>query len=257
MSFKKLLIILHLVFVMLSSSIAVASSLDEGKTAFDNGDYSAAVELLLPLAIDGNGYAQYRMGYMYAVGKGVQRSHKKKLEWYERAAKSGYVPAFSSTARAYQMLGGESSLSGPTQESEAYHKQAFKWYSKAADAGSSSGLHGLAQLYNGGYGVKRNHPQAIAYYTDAAMLGNTFSQFSLAMELAHDYRMSGNIIYLEQAYKWLKIHAFYDTEDADTYAKDSFSRAQRYKQYKNLTRNQVSRITQEAINCVVSNFKEC
>jgi TPR repeat protein len=258
MRLNKLLIPLAIAFPMLFvSGVVVASSLDEGKTALNNGDYATAVELLLPLSVQGNGDAQYQLGYMYATGKGVQRSQQKELEWYERAAESGYVAAFSATGRAYDALASESSINGPTQESEAYYKQAFKWYSKAADAGYASGFSGLASLYRGGHGVKRNKPLGIAYYTEAAKLGHLASQFILATILASDYQSSGNIVDLEQAYKWFKIHAFYDTENANTYSNDSYIRAKRYRVYKQLSQNQVYKITFEAIGCVESKFKNC
>jgi len=258
MRLNKLLITLAIVFpILFGSGVVVASSLDEGKAALNNGDYATAVELLLPLAMQGNGDAQYQLGYMYASGKGVKRSKQKKLEWYERAAESGYVSAFLATGRAYNHLAKESSINGPTPESDVYYKQAFKWYSKAGDAGYAAGLNGLAGLYRGGFGVKRNKHLSMAYYTDAAKLGDHYSQFTLATMLAYDYKNSGNILDLEQSYKWFKIHAFYDIEGNDTYTSDSFTRAQRYRVFKQLNQNQVYRITWEAIDCVESNFKNC
>jgi TPR repeat protein len=255
---KKLLVALTLALTILFGSVSVgASSLDKGIAALDNGDYSVAVELLLPLAIGGDAQAQYYMGFMYAVGKGVQRSDQKKLEWYERSAKSGYVLSFGKTGDSYYRLGVENSISGPTPESEIYYKQAFKWYFKAADKGHISGLNGLGRLYHSGRGVERSKALAMAYYTEAAALGDYFSQYTLADILQHDYRKSGNIVDLEQSYKWFKIWYFYHPEDDDTYASDSYNRALRYRVYKQLNQGQVYRITLEAIDCVKSNFKDC
>ena len=60
--------------VALTPVAAVSGPLEEGRGAFERGDYAAALRLLRPLAERGQAYAQDRLGAMYRDGHGVATS---------------------------------------------------------------------------------------------------------------------------------------------------------------------------------------
>ncbi len=59
------------IFVCLVLSTPVWAGFDDGLAAAKRGDYAAALREWLPLAEQGNAAAQYNVGLMYGLGKGV------------------------------------------------------------------------------------------------------------------------------------------------------------------------------------------
>jgi uncharacterized protein len=51
--------------------VAAAGPLEDGEAAYQKGDYTAALQILRPLAEQGNSTAQNNLGVMYADGHGV------------------------------------------------------------------------------------------------------------------------------------------------------------------------------------------
>jgi hypothetical protein len=68
---------------------ALASSLYEGVTAYNSGDYQKAFELWAPLALQGDHRAQYNLGMLYSNGKGVDQNEAEAIKWYQMAAEQG------------------------------------------------------------------------------------------------------------------------------------------------------------------------
>ena len=65
---------------------------EKSVTAFESGDYSAALRTLQPLAEDGYGPAQYYLGVAYANGFGLVADDHEATRWFLAAAEQG-VPA--------------------------------------------------------------------------------------------------------------------------------------------------------------------
>lgn len=82
-----------LMFV-LSLNTAMADSFEDGVMAFINGDGKKAYAIWKPLADNGNKEAQYRLGYMYQTGTGIQQDKKQALYWYDAAARNGHGKAY-------------------------------------------------------------------------------------------------------------------------------------------------------------------
>ncbi|MBW1849507.1 MAG: sel1 repeat family protein [Deltaproteobacteria bacterium] len=57
------------------------------------GDYQGALTDVEPLAQEGDPYAQYTLGVMFAKGHGVPHDYKKALKWCRLAAEQGLAPA--------------------------------------------------------------------------------------------------------------------------------------------------------------------
>lgn len=61
----------------------------EGRLAYERGDYATAVREWRPLAEQGNATAQYILGGMYANGQGVRKDEAEAVRWYRKAAEQG------------------------------------------------------------------------------------------------------------------------------------------------------------------------
>jgi hypothetical protein len=64
-----------------------------GMTAHEQGDYTAALEILKPLAEDGEQQAQFILGLMYENGQGVAKSNVEAARWFFTAATQGNIEA--------------------------------------------------------------------------------------------------------------------------------------------------------------------
>ncbi|TNE31061.1 MAG: sel1 repeat family protein [Alphaproteobacteria bacterium] len=94
-----------------------------GKEAFDQKNWSAAAQFLLPLAQEGDAGALLLFGKMYADGLGVPQDPGKAFDLFLRSAQKGNAEAMVSVAALYS--GG--------QGVEANKKAALEWFRKAAE----------------------------------------------------------------------------------------------------------------------------
>ena len=72
---------------------ASSAPFEDGQTAFDRGDYAAAIQILRPLAEHGDARAQYMMGLAYCEGRGVPQDYAEAVRWYREAARQGVARA--------------------------------------------------------------------------------------------------------------------------------------------------------------------
>jgi TPR repeat protein len=66
---------------------------DQAKIAYLANDYQRALAIVEPLAVTGEPWAQYTLGYMYYYGRGIAIDRQISKQWIERAALQGYAPA--------------------------------------------------------------------------------------------------------------------------------------------------------------------
>ena len=95
-------------------------------------DYTAAYNLLLPLAESGNDEAQYQLAALYRTGHGIDADYKQAFHWLLRSAEQGHPKAQYNLAKMYEKGWG----------TDSNNEQATIWYTKAADSG-----HILAQTW--------------------------------------------------------------------------------------------------------------
>lgn len=62
-----------------------ASSFEDGLQAYEAGDYKSAFKLWLPLAQGGDKDVQYRIGWMYAKGEGIEKDKQKAKYWIHKS----------------------------------------------------------------------------------------------------------------------------------------------------------------------------
>ena len=85
--------------------------------AYKKEDYARAMRMFLPPAIEGNAIAQYHIGEMYYLGRGVQDDNCLALLWLEKAARLGHPVA------AYLVADMQSTGDGIRSDKE----MAYRW----------------------------------------------------------------------------------------------------------------------------------
>lgn len=81
--------------------VAGAGPLEDGQAAYQKGDYAAALQILRPLAEQGNASAQTALGVIYEHGHGVPQDFVQATIWYSEAADQGDPDAQSDLGAMY------------------------------------------------------------------------------------------------------------------------------------------------------------
>lgn len=102
------------------------AEIETARDLMDAGDYSAAMQELLPAARSGNAEAEELIGVMYAMGLGVERDDIRAFDWYLRASMKGHAGAQSGVGWYYEVGRG---ISAPDLV------RAYMWYVLSAIGG--------------------------------------------------------------------------------------------------------------------------
>jgi len=138
-------------------------------------DYVEALKWYRKAAERGYFEAQFKLGEMYANGKGVAKDDVEALKWYRKAAQQRYATQFNHLGAMY--YDGEGA---PEDAAEA-----VEWYRKLTEQGS----HGreliqraqfqLGFIYSNGEGVAQDHVEAAKWYREVAEQGDAKAQYLL------------------------------------------------------------------------------
>jgi TPR repeat protein len=214
--------------------------LDRARQTLWRADYAMALELLKPLAEQGNADAQDELGGMYAAGWGVAQSYPEALEWFRKAAAQKNVAATLSLGSFYdngwgvekdpaQALKwyrtaaelGDAHAQGRAgyllaTATEPKYDEALAWFRKSAEQGHEPAIYWLGRLHEEGWGVTQDLAKAARLYGDAAVLGDPDAQYRLALL----YREGRGVPHDEtQARKWIVRSVMQGNQDAaDLYA---------------------------------------
>lgn len=162
-------ILLVTTILLLCSSVARADSLEEVVEAYNKGNYAQVLELLHPLAAMGIADAQYRLGFIYHMGKGVDQDYQKAAKWYYLAAEQGHAVAQNNLGWMFDVG------KGVAQD----YQEAVKWYRLAAEQGDAVAQNNLGWLYDEGKGVVQDYQEAAKWYRLAAEQGHAVAQNNL------------------------------------------------------------------------------
>lgn len=132
---------------------------------FETTDFRA----IKALAEQYDAQAQYRLGFKYYIGKGVQQNYIKAFEWYLKAANQGHFEAQNNLGELYEYG------KGVEQDSA----KAFIWYLKAAEQGDALAQSNVGTLYHRGHGVEKDYAKAIEWYLKSASQGNKGAERNL------------------------------------------------------------------------------
>lgn len=130
---------------------------NEGVAAYERGAYKTAFKEFLPLARNGDAFAQSYLGVMYQYGLGVAADLEKAVEWYGRAAENG-------DAMAQRIIG---DLYADGAMGKPDYAMAAKWYEFAAQNGDSEAQRKLGLLYLKGRGVATDRDAAAKWLHSA------------------------------------------------------------------------------------------
>jgi clan AA aspartic protease (TIGR02281 family) len=178
--------------VVLYASIAKAGALEDGEAAYSRHDYKTALQLLQPLAEQGNPVAQLRLGFMYADGEGVVQNYTTSMKWYHLAAEQGNADAENALAFVYvEGHGVQKSM-----------PEAARWFKKAAIHGNVNAQWWLGGLYFNGEGVGKDNDEGIKWTYIAANQGYDMAQISLGYRYAKGEGLPQDYVL---GYMWLNL----------------------------------------------------
>lgn len=150
----------------------------------------------------GEAEAQFKLGALYANGKGVKQDSHAAAKWLRKAARQEHLAA--QTLLGWCYAGGNG-----VSENAA---EAVEWYGKAAEQGDTDAMCSLADLLiEGRPGVERNVRSALVWYEKAANLGHPKAQYQLGKLLADGQLVAQND---EAAFQWLTLAIMSDSEAA-------------------------------------------
>ena len=144
--------------VALAAAFASADPLDDATAALERKDYVAAVELLRPLAEQGNTFAQVNLAFLTFEGDGVDASAEEAAKWYRRAAEQGDENAQYNLGVMYE--------NGKGVERDL--EEAVEWWRKAARQGLADAQYNLGAMYYNGRGVEKDYVRAYMWKSLAA-----------------------------------------------------------------------------------------
>ena len=116
---KFALMILVIGLVGVFSGVASGQTLQDGLDAYDKKNYKKALEILKPLAEQGDAKAQFNLGGMYGLGKGVIQDYVEAHKWANVASANGHK-------KAIELRDNLEVLMTPSQIAEA-QKLAREW----------------------------------------------------------------------------------------------------------------------------------
>jgi TPR repeat protein len=113
-------------------------------------------------AEQGEADAQFRLGVMYADGRGVPQNDAEAVRWFRLAAEQGNVGAQAALGRAYEFGRGV-----PQNDAEA-----VRWHRLAAEQGHVGAQFGLGTMYFIGRGASQDYVEAYKWLNLAAAADN-------------------------------------------------------------------------------------
>ncbi len=200
-------------------------------------DYAKALELLSPLAIQGNAKAQNRLATLYMGGPGVTQDYAQAIVWFNKSAAQGLSNAQSNLGGMYfygngvpqdyaialelylkaaaqgiaqaQIQLGDMYLNGIGVTRD--YAKAFEWHQKAAVQGWAISQAKLGTMYYSGEGVPQDYEKSIEWFQKAANQGNASAQFFLGYMYDSGKGVTQD---REKALEWIQKSAAQGNENA-------------------------------------------
>src|SRR5262245_43084372 len=266
-------LLLAILYLLVTSSFAVANPFDDASAAYERGDYVQALKLFHQLAEQGHQWAQRRLGLIYAEGKGVPQDYAEAIKWFRLAAAQGNVPAQYSLGLAYENGQG---VPQDYQEAMKWYRiaatredewaqmrlgslyaegkgvpqddqEAVKWYRLAAVQGYPPALYSLGLAYEKGKGVPQDYREAVKWYRLAAAEGSQFAQINLGVMYTNGTGVPQDFV---RAHMWFTLAAS-SSDSGDTATKKRGRIASK------MTAEQIATAQEMARRCQESKLKNC
>ncbi len=204
----------------------LAGPFEDAKSAYDRRDYATVLQLLRPLADEGNARAQTLVGTLYGGGLGVPKDDAKAAQWYRKAAEQGHVDAQYLLGYVYQSGWGvakdaatamiwyrKAAAKGHARAQRALDhvafearrqglaKKASRRYREAALQGDATGQYNLGFLYEKGLGVPQDYVEATKWYRLGANQGWPTAQAGLGRMYLNGHGVARDYA---RALKWFR-----------------------------------------------------
>ena len=150
LNMRRIFATLAVVGALLFSAGSAWADFDDGVAAYERGDYATALQEWLPLGEQGDKRAQFQLGEMYAVGKGVVQDYAEAFKWFSMSSEPGHAVAQHWLGTLYM-----NGLGVPKNDAEA-----VKWFLEAAEQGFVESQHNLGYMYANGLSVPQNRVKA-------------------------------------------------------------------------------------------------
>ena len=134
-------------------------ALASGIATFEAKEFRRSMQLLQPLAENGNPDAQYRLAVQYQAGLGVVQNPLQAYHWMREAAGQDQGLALHGLGIMY--------LYGECVEKD--EREAANWLQRAADHGLVGSMAALASMYEQGLGVDKDPAKAKELYKAAGL----------------------------------------------------------------------------------------
>jgi TPR repeat protein len=148
---------------------AMAGPLEDAKAAAERADFATELQILRPLADQGNAEPQAKLGLMYLLGQGVPKDVAQAVAWFRKSADQG-------NADGQVFLGIRYAFGDVPRDDAQADAQAVAWYRKSADQGNAEAQWLLGTMYQQGSGVPQDYAQAVVWYRKAADQGYAMAQ---------------------------------------------------------------------------------
>lgn len=177
-----------------------ADSIEELVAARDyinKGEFSKALEILVPLVKKENPQALNMMGWLYMNGKGVKKDEKKGFVFYFKSAEKGFSKAYYSLGMSYEYgIGAGIDI-----------EKAIYYYKKGYSSGDPKSAFALGKLYVKGCKTEKDIDKGIKYLKYSCrkkiakacyMLGNVYEvEFKNEKKAEKYYVKAGKLGYVE------------------------------------------------------------
>ena len=215
---------------------AQSPTADQCNDAYSRDANANAYRLCLPLAKQGDAEAQYKLGYMYETGKGVERDVAAAAIWYRKAAEQGDAWAqrnvdslvaenpqvFAQQPRERRNETPRPSppatppIASQIDQCDAAYKRddyanAFSLCGPIAEQGGAREQSYVGYMYETGKGVERDVAAAAIWFRKAAEQGIADAQFNLGVMYDNGRGVPQDYV---QAHKWYNLAAVSGDADA-------------------------------------------
>jgi TPR repeat protein len=113
------------------------------------------------LAIQGDKEAQYKLGYIYFNGKGVEQNVKQGLYWLKKAANQNHIKSQCVLGTYYRYINISYNIKYNEHQKDIFQRKEFHWFKKSSIGGYNKSFYLLAKCYQHGEGIKEDFKQAI------------------------------------------------------------------------------------------------
>lgn len=199
------------VLLVMTTTVAVAESLEGAEAANDKGSFTTALRIYTELSNQGDSAAQLQLGLMYDEGHGAPKHYQQAVRWYSVAASQGDLEAPYYLGRIYHDGRGGAKN----------YARARQWYRVASQRGSSKAAVNLGVMHASGLGGPKNCQIAGRWFLLAANLGDIRAQDNLGVLYQNGEGVQRDYV---KAYMWFTLAAATQGDSEPTKHRDEVSR---------------------------------